>query len=253
MKKEQKLQKVFHIVGILVLVLCVTLAAGFVKWRQNGRTRVAIHKLQVCHLTNPLGLDEDIPVFSWQMENSERGSCQKAYRIVVAQGKEELERKEYVWDSGKVEKDNSPGILYEGKELTARSRYYWQVEVWDEQGKRHRSSEEAWFETGLMGEGMSRACWISAGEKENKADYEKDELIYNIYYRMELENTTAGFLFGAMEGRYGAMYLCQIENSGEQPCFRLIRMENNSIPDEADQEIAIAAPEDGKSFAVRLE
>lgn len=253
MKKGQKPRKVFYIVGIIVLVLCVTLAAGFVKWRQNSRTGITIQKLQVCHLTNPLGLDEDIPVFSWQMESSERGSCQKAYRIMVAQGKEELERKEYVWDSGKVEKETSTGIFYEGKDLTARSRYYWQVEVWDEQGKRHRSTEEAWFETGLMGEGMSQACWISVSEEENKADYEEDELIYNISYRMEIENTTAGFLFGAMDGRYGAMYLCQIKNYGEQPCFRLMRMENNIIPDEADQEIAIATPENGKSFAVRLE
>lgn len=253
MIKRQKSWNMFYFIGFLLLMLCVTLAAGFVKWRQSSKTGITIQKLQVCHLTNPLGLDEVTPVFSWQMASSERGSCQKAYRIMVAQGKEELEKNEYVWDSGKVEKETSTGISYEGKDLTARSRYYWQVEVWDEQGKCHRSSEEAWFETGLMGEGMSQACWISAGEEENKADYEEDELIYSICYRMEIENTTAGFLFGATGGRYGAMYLCQIKNSGEQSCFRLIRMENNSIPDEADQEISIAAPEDGKSFAVRLE
>ena len=63
MKKGQKSWKVFHIVGILALVLCVTLAAGFVKWRQNSRTGITIQKLQVCHLTNPLGLDGDTPVF----------------------------------------------------------------------------------------------------------------------------------------------------------------------------------------------
>lgn len=253
MKMKKKSRNVYYITGICVLVFCAALVGGFLKWRQHGKAAVTIQKLQVCHLTNPLGLDEEVPVFSWQMESSRRGSCQKAYRIVVAQGKEELKRKEYIWDSGKVERETSTGILYEGNDLSARSRYYWQVEVWDEQGKCHRSGEEAWFETGLMGEGMSQACWISVAEEESRTDYEEEKLIYNISYRMEVENTTAGFIFGAVGGRYGAMYLCQIKNSGEQPCFCLIRRENNAALPEEGQEAAIAVPEDGKSFAVRLE
>lgn len=252
MKMKQESRNVYYIVGVFVFALCVALAGGYLKWRQGAKTEITIQKLQVCHLTNPLGLDEDTPMFSWQMESSRRGSHQTAYRIVVARGREELKRKEYVWDSGKVEKETSTGIFYEGNDLEARSRYYWHVEVWDEQGKCHRSDEEAWFETGLMGEGMSQACWISAGDEKSRAD-DEEELIYNISYRMEIENTTAGFVFGAMDGRYGAMYLFQIKNSGEQPCFRLIRRENNAaLPDEGT-EVAIAVPEDKKSFMVRLE
>ncbi len=252
MKKERKLWKVFPVVGILAIALCVALAGGGLWGRQSDRTDAVIRKLQVCHLTNPLGIDESAPVFGWQMEDTERGRHQEAYRITVAKGKEELDREEYVWDSGKVEKDISVGITYEGKDLEACSRYYWQVEVWDEQGTCHRSDEEAWFETGLMGEGMSDACWISADYGERKADYEDSEFIYSIRYRMEIENATAGFLFGALDGRYGAMCLCQIKNSGEQTCFRLIQMENNSMLPEERQEVSLELPEDGKSFAVQL-
>lgn len=252
MKKNQKLWKIIPVLIIFAIIFCAALAAGYRKLRQSAKTEITIQKLQVCHLTNPLGIDEDVPVFSWQMASSQRGSSQSAYRIMVAQGKEAFKKKEYVWDSGKIEKETSTGIPYEGINLAARSRYYWQVEVWDEQGKCHCSDEEAWFETGLMGEGMPQACWISAGEEERRADYGEAELTYDIRYRMEVENTTAGFVFGAVDGRYGAMYVCQIQNSGEQAYFRLIRREENGAFPEEGQEAGLAVPEDGKSFAVRL-
>lgn len=68
MKMKQKSRNVCYITGICVLVFCAALAGGFLKWRQHGKAAVTIQKLQVCHLTNPLGLDEEVPVFSWQMK-----------------------------------------------------------------------------------------------------------------------------------------------------------------------------------------
>lgn len=244
--------KLFNFAGLLLLIACVIFVGVALRRMRSGRSEVTIQKLRVCHLENPLGLDEETPVFSWQMKSERRGSRQEAYRITAARGKEAFDREEYVWDSGKIKGGNSVGIPYQGKELEPGSRYYWQVEIWDEKGKRHQS-EEAWFETGLMGEGMSGAYWISAGAKERKTDYSDEELRYHISYRMEVENTTAGFLFGATQGRYGSMYLCQIQNSGEQACFRLIRMDNNTFASTEEREISSDLPENGKDFRVRLD
>lgn len=248
----KKGKTVFNIAGVLLIAVCILFIRFAVSEIQKIRAGVTVQKLRVCHLENPLGIDEETPVFSWQMESNRRGSRQEAYRIVVAKGEDALGQKEYVWDSGKVEAGNSAGIPYEGKDLEAKSRYYWQVEIWDEQGDSYQSAESAWFETGLMGEGMSDACWISAGKNWQEQAFSEEELSYSISYEMEVEGTAAGLVFGAQEGRYGRAYLCQIENFGEQAWFRLFEM-NGYIPEEGEErEITDLLPEDGKSFSVEL-
>ena len=51
-----------------------------------------------------------------------------------------------VWDSGKVESGRSTGIACKGT-LAQRTRYNWEVTVWDQAGNTHR--ETAAFETGV--------------------------------------------------------------------------------------------------------
>lgn len=237
--------------GILLIVICTIYVIFLVSKIQKGQPEITINKLRVCHLENPLGIDEEVPVFSWQMESDKRGSRQEAYRIIVALGKEAFKQQEYVWDSGKIETENSVGIPYGGEALKAKSRYYWQVEVWDEQGDSYKSAEDAWFEMGLMGEDMG-ACWISADQKAQDQTFSDEELAYHISYEMEITGTAAGLIFGAQEGRYGRLYLCQIENAGDQAWFRLIEMDDNTFGEEEEREITGAIPENGKSFFVEL-
>lgn len=254
MKKGQK-------AGVLVLTIVVLTgilvgALAMVRAHSSQEEDILIQNLQVCHLENPLGIDEEMPVFGWQMVSEKRGCAQTAYRITVAKGRDALEQGDYVWDSGKVEQGISTGISYEGAELEPKSRYYWQVEIWDEQGRQYQSAQEAWFETGLMEAGMASAKWISAGKDEKEADYGDEELTYTITYQMELEGTAAGFVFGAGDGRYGSMYLCQIENTGEQAFFQLVRVEENTFLDEAGEEkkeISQCLKEDDSSFFVELQ
>jgi len=58
-----------------------------------------IKNLQVEYQSEPLGLDEAHPRFSWQMESvkATRGEKQSAYRIVV-----EDSQKKKVWDSQQI-------------------------------------------------------------------------------------------------------------------------------------------------------
>ncbi len=96
-------------------------------------------RLQCESLTNPLGVDTKRPVFSWNSFGS---------------GKADM------WDSGKVQSDNSIQVEYAGKELKPSARYYWRVTVWDADGKAYPSSDAAWFETGLMDLKNWKAAWI---------------------------------------------------------------------------------------------
>ena len=83
---------------------------------------VIIEDLTVEYRRNPLGLDEESPVFSWKMKSDERGQLQKAYRIRMAESPEMLADGECVWDTGKVNSDISVAIPYEGNALKAATR-----------------------------------------------------------------------------------------------------------------------------------
>jgi alpha-L-rhamnosidase len=62
---------------------------------------------------------------------SSRGVKQTAYQILVASSEKLLkEGKGDLWDSGKVESDQSLQIVYAGKPLTSRMQCYWKVRVW---------------------------------------------------------------------------------------------------------------------------
>ena len=48
---------------------------------------------------------------------------------------------------------------------------------------------------------------------------ESDLSAYSIQYMMEVQNTSACFVFGAENGRYGSMTLCEIRNQDEETVF----------------------------------
>ncbi len=112
--------------------------------------------------TNPLGIDVTVPRLSWQMESHQRGARQVAYRLRAASDPQRLQGDDAdVWDSGRVESDQSVHVPYDGPRLHSRQRVYWDVEVWDETGAVSRSTP-AWFEMGLLRRGDWRARWIGA-------------------------------------------------------------------------------------------
>lgn len=234
MKKNKKFLWIFA--GAVIVILAAILILLMVGNRSKDTAvyeSTAIGKLRVCHLETPMGLDEEAPVFSWQITSQERGCYQTSYRLTVAESKEALKNGQLCWDSGKVTKAESVEIVYEGEALQPKTRYFWQVQVTDQDGKVH-DSQISWFETGLLGEGMAEAKWISAPEPAYEPDF--TETSYDIQYEMEINNATASFAFGACEGRYGRMYLCEIENRDENAFFRVNLLDNNkrTLVGEAD-------------------
>ena len=124
------------------------------------------HVLQVTGLRceslhNPLGMDERIPMLSWQVEGDGRDRHQRAYRIVVDSERAAVARGAgREWDSGKINGDATLHVPYGGRLLVPRTRYWWSVEVWDEFGSKSAPSEPAWWETGWMGEPWP-GVWIT--------------------------------------------------------------------------------------------
>jgi alpha-L-rhamnosidase len=99
--------------------------------------------------TNPLGIDVTTPRLSWQMQSDRRGARQTAYRIFAASDVAWLsEGKADLWDSGKIESDQSVHIVYAGQRLRSRQRVYWKVTVWDETGG--ASQRSRLIEMGLL-------------------------------------------------------------------------------------------------------
>ncbi len=119
-----------------------------------------IKNLRCEYRTNPLGIDVLNPRFSWQISSDRSGARQVAYRVLAAGSPAGLTGGSAVlWDSGRVESDQSIHVVYAGKPLTSRQRVYWQVTIWDETGS-SVTSEPAWFEMGLLQPDDWQAQWI---------------------------------------------------------------------------------------------
>ncbi len=124
-------------------------------------------KLECESLTTPLGMDTAKPQLSWKIQDSRSGARQTAYEIQVASKAELLAGgKGDVWDSGRVESDNSLGVSYGGPAFEPSKRYYWRVLAWDQDGKAGAPSDLSWWETGLLQQEDWKAKWIGYEEPE---------------------------------------------------------------------------------------
>ena len=124
-------------------------------------------------MESPNCVDVPDPVLSWINDpvNAEiKGAGQSAYRIRVASSREKLAKAD-LWDTKKVNSDESVFIPYQGKAFSSGSQIWWQVKVWDNKGKASGWSEPACWRTGIMNPDEWCAQWIGApwqGEWEDK-------------------------------------------------------------------------------------
>ncbi|MCK7553680.1 family 78 glycoside hydrolase catalytic domain [Chitinophaga sedimenti] len=72
------------------------------------------------------------PAFSWMLRSVRPNVMQSAYRILVADHPDSLNRNVgNMWDTRKVVSAKSNAILYFGKPLQPNTPYYWKVMAWD--------------------------------------------------------------------------------------------------------------------------
>ncbi|MDE1192087.1 MAG: family 78 glycoside hydrolase catalytic domain [Arachidicoccus sp.] len=131
----------------------------FILFTRKNYAQISVDNLLTENLTNPIGIDQKIPRFSWQINTSERNILQNAYEIIVKQNNR------VVWNSGKVYSDSSLFVTYKGMPIEADKKYTWKVRIWDNKLKSTNWSNEAYFQTGLLSYTNWKAQWIQPAER----------------------------------------------------------------------------------------
>ena len=120
------------------------------------------------NLSNPIGIDELQPRFSWQLVSDKRNEKQIAYEIRVSENDfVDAKSGELFWSSGKINSDSSVHVAYKGPSIRSGRKYFWQVRVWDNHEKISEWSEPAFWQMGLLHPGDWKANWIVPGFVED--------------------------------------------------------------------------------------
>ena len=166
--------------GKLLIVLFTFLLLGY----SLSNSGLKIEELSLEQSINPLGIDSETPRFSWKLSSNVRNQRQTAYQILVASSKENLEDNVGdVWDSGKVNSDQSVLVEYGGKQLESTKKYYWKIKAWNQDGKVTPWSKTAHWSMGLLDEtDWQEAHWIKMDDDQRQSSYKSRQIIT---HRME--------------------------------------------------------------------
>jgi alpha-L-rhamnosidase len=149
--------------ALLVLALTGASAPGATSATAQPATaqRPVVGSLTTEDVTNPLGIDSSQPDLGWVITSAARGVSQAGYEIRVAESESNLASgHSLLWDSGAVNSGQSFDVPYAGPALTSRTRYYWQVRVWANDGGASAWSAPAWFETAFLNPSQFQGDWI---------------------------------------------------------------------------------------------
>jgi hypothetical protein len=140
----------------VVLFLCMATAVF------AGTTVTDLH----CdYAVNPLGVDSPNPRLFWKLESTARSQRQTAYQILVASSGKNLPRDDGdLWDSGKVDSEETIQIPYAGAVLKSSQRVFWKVRAWDKDGKVSAWSKPATWTMGVLQNSDWHAQWIGAAD-----------------------------------------------------------------------------------------
>ena len=147
------------ILNLLLIFACINTEAGIIPTQ-----------LTCEYLKNPQVVDVAQPRLAWinRADAKERGQKQTAWQVRVASSEAGLNNPD-LWDSKKVESNQSTRVTYKGKQLSSRQNCWWQVRVWDKHGEVSPWSEPAYWHMGLLNENDWQASWIGAPWQGEKA------------------------------------------------------------------------------------
>ncbi len=99
----------------------------------------------------PVGVDTERIVFSWNLADEKPDTKQEEYRITVGD----------LWDTGWVKSRQCIEIPYEGKPLKSSTKYDWSVEIKNNRGEIAKLEKPASLTTGVLQPSDWKAKWIS--------------------------------------------------------------------------------------------
>src|SRR6056297_1886599 len=122
---------------------------------------------------NPIAIQSEQPLLSWIINAEGFNRSQTAFQVLVATQPEMLNETDAdCWNSGKVESTQSIHIMYRGKQLQSKTKYWWKVKIWDEKRKASDWSPVGSFETGLFQRSdWANAQWISVGTDNRTSEH----------------------------------------------------------------------------------
>ena len=124
-----------------------------------------------CEYTEEPVIDTTAPRLSWKLVSEHRGIVQASYRILAATSRDALSENDAdLWDSGRVESDQSVHVVYDGEPLESRTECWWTVRVWDAEGNDSGWSNPSRFEVGLLDRRDWGASWIGDGKPDPASD-----------------------------------------------------------------------------------
>ncbi|HTY36842.1 MAG TPA: family 78 glycoside hydrolase catalytic domain [Bacteroidota bacterium] len=139
----------------LVILMILSLAYS------SSNAQLKVTGLRCEYRTDPMSVDAAQPRLSWLIESNQRGVMQTAYELIVASTRELAEKNTGdLWQTGKVDGEQSIHIVYKGKELTTRMTCFWKVRVWDNHGNVSAFSKPAMWRMGLLSKSDWKAQWI---------------------------------------------------------------------------------------------
>jgi alpha-L-rhamnosidase len=156
------------------------IAMGYVHAVACATSTCAVVDLRCEGLVNPLGVDTATPRLSWRMEARDQrsevsGQRQTAYRVLCATSPGLLkEGSADLWDSGRVESDQSQYVTYGGKKLERGVPCHWSVRIWpalhslgdggDEAGEASSWGEPGvWTLFDMTSDASWKAKWMTQG------------------------------------------------------------------------------------------
>jgi alpha-L-rhamnosidase len=148
---------------VLLLSAILVLGCGGLFAEAASPTGLTADHLRCEYLADPLGIDVAQPRLSWTVASGERGQRQTAYQLLAAGTPELLAAdKGDLWDTGRVESDQTIHVVYGGRKLKSGEQCYWKVRVWDRGGKPSSWSKPATWSMGLLRPEDWQAEWIAA-------------------------------------------------------------------------------------------
>ncbi|MEQ9101567.1 MAG: family 78 glycoside hydrolase catalytic domain [Imperialibacter sp.] len=146
---------------LLLLLSLAILASCTTNGNEPGK--ISPSNLTCEYLENPSVVDVAHPRLAWINTSigNERGQKQTAWQVRVASSKAGLENPD-LWDSKKVDSEQTDRVEYQGTTLASRTECWWQVRVWDKDGNPSGWSEPGQWRMGLLAESDWKAQWIGA-------------------------------------------------------------------------------------------
>src|SRR5438105_3968422 len=147
--------------GLAIYFLAMVSTAFFSSFSGTVQDKsLQLNDLRCEMLIDPKGIDIKNPRLSWEITGDERGIEQRAYQVLVSSSLAKLASGEGdIWNSGKINSDQSIHVSYAGAALNSRTECFWKVKIWTKNSESLWSNPASWS-MGLLNISDWKAKWM---------------------------------------------------------------------------------------------